>query len=462
MIFRSTAEQSPSVDFATALLTGVPPDGGLYHPESLPPFPSGFLEEIQVGIRRHGPDPVRTGTLVLNHLIGGEGGISLTALERVSREALTFPLPLTRISPSTFLLELFHGPTLAFKDVGARVMAHLLAALEAEHDGRIRTILTATSGDTGGAVASAFEHVPGTRVVVLFPRGRVSREQRIQFTTAGPNVHALAVDGSFDDCQRLAREAFADTALRRRHGLTSANSINVGRLLPQLIYYVHGWAQLPLDAPPPSYAVPSGNLGNLTAGLMARAMGLPAHDFIAATNANRVLVDFLDTGRFSPQPSRPTLSSAMDVGDPSNLRRILALYSAPGDNRPLLDPARLQDTRRHLSRHLSASSWSDEETEACIRRTKADTGRLVDPHTAVGMLALQAARGTNTGQSRPPGIILATAHPAKFRATVEPLIHDSLPLPASLEERLHEPERTRTLESTLPALVRALDDVGTK
>ncbi len=455
MRFTSTGGSGAESDLTTALHSGLAPDGGLYHPTFLPPFPPGFLEEL-------GGDPAKVGGAVLTHLLADEPRLPSSTLDQVTREALDFPLPLRTLGGSwddLWLLELFHGPTLAFKDVGARVMARLLEHLpsragpltsdEGEPGGAPppSTVLTATSGDTGGAVAAAFHGLPGTRVVVLFPREGVSREQRAQFTTLGPGTQALGVEGTFDDCQRLAKAAFQDPDLRTRHALTSANSINVGRLLPQIIYYVHAWRQLPSGSPPPVISVPSGNLGNLTAGIMAQRMGLPVEGFVAACNANDTFPRYLATGRFEPRRGTPTISSAMDVGDPSNLPRLQALLGeAPT-----------------VRRTIRASSWSDEATRDCIRRVYRETGTILDPHTAVGLLALEALDGDEEPAGHQldrgprPRILLATAHPAKFRSEVEPLIGESVPLPPSLADRLELEERITPIGPTLEALKAALE-----
>jgi threonine synthase len=364
------------------------------------------------------------------------------------------------LSDDIAVLELFHGPTLAFKDVGARVMARLLAEVtgpEVEDASGTSapplTILVATSGDTGGAVASAFFGVPGTRVVVLYPEGQVSPRQEAQFTTLGGNTMALRVQGTFDDCQRMVKEAFADPALRKTHRLTSANSINVGRLLPQMIYHVHAWVLADTDRPL-IVSVPSGNFGNLAAGLLAREMGLPIQRFVAATNANDVVPAYLSTGTYTPRPSVRTHSSAMDVGAPSNLERIRALF---GD-----DLARLNDA-------ITASAWSDADTEEATRRIDEAYGYVIDPHGAVGVLAMEkalgealekaAAEGPADSAALPPlGIILGTAHPAKFAEVVEPVLGRTLPLPAALAERMEAQRQFVSVAPTVEALVGALGE----
>ena len=494
MRFRSTRGRSPETDLAGALTRGLAPDGGLYHPVRLPPFPAGFLAEL----RASDPTPADTGAAVLGHLLSGPGGLDRTRVEAAVQEALDFPIPLVPLSMGAgagagavpaggpalpiHVLELFHGPTLAFKDVGARVMARLVGLVASgvggsgpegsgsgdrrtDRDGSL-TILTATSGDTGGAVASAFHGVPGTRVVVLFPLGQVSPRQEAQFSTLGGNTQAVGVHGTFDDCQRMVKEAFRDDDLRTRHRLTSANSINVGRLLPQIAYHVHAWLQLPPSSDPVMVSVPSGNFGNLTAGLMAKRMGLPVTRFVAATNRNDVVPRFLRGGAYEPGASHRTLSSAMDVGDPSNFERIVALYSgralgSPGPEdvagdvegtsaQPAPGP---EAAREALGRDVTASGWSDQETQGAIRRIHGTAGMVVDPHTAVGILALEEALAHLPGAQ---GIVLATAHPAKFAEVVEPLLEGSIPIPRALADRIDAPRQVTEVAPSLTALRKVL------
>jgi threonine synthase len=357
-------------------------------------------------------------------------------LDRVAQRALDFPVPLVELEPGLHLLELFHGPTHAFKDIGARYMAHLMAELDP--GGGTRTVLVATSGDTGSAVAHAFHGLAGYRVVVLFPRSGVSERQRRQMTTLRGNVEALAVAGTFDDCQRLAKEAFRDTDLRERHRLTSANSINIGRLIPQALYYAHAAILLGWDDTPIRFVVPSGNLGNLCGGLLAFACGLPASGFVAAMNANRAFLDFLDAGTVEPRPSIPTYSNAMDVGNPSNLERVRWLYRD--------DPARLR-------RDVTGVTVSDSETAACIADVHARTGYVLDPHTAVGVCAWQRA----AEPARAPSVVLATAHPAKFPDVVEKAIGRELSLPPGIARGMEAEEHMMDVAPKLSALREALD-----
>jgi threonine synthase len=416
----STEGKTPPTPLHEALRRGLAPDGGLYMPESLPRIPPGQLETMR------GRSWEEVATTVAGHLLST--AVDPSALDSLLKKALDFPIPLVPLKDRIYVLELFHGPTLAFKDVGARFMAGLMAYFRLGTDDPV-TVLTATSGDTGGAVAQAFLGRPGIRVVVLFPDGKITPRQERQFSTLGQNVMAVAVQGDFDDCQRLAKAAFQDGGLRESVNLTSANSINVGRLLPQMFYYFQAWAQMPSDvlgtedgraevggptAPEFLFSVPSGNFGNLAAGLMAKGLGLGGARFLASTNVNDGVPRFLETGRFTPRPSVPTLSSAMDVGNPSNLSRILHLYDG---NLP------------SLTDDLVGRSISDEETTVCIRRTYEDFGYVLDPHSAVGLAALEREMEARPGIT---GILLATAHPAKFAEVVEPVLGHTLPIPSQL------------------------------
>lgn len=421
--FVSTRGRTPPTPFSQALLHGLAPDGGLYVPRdmgrfgTLPPPPDATLSD-------HG---VWAGETLL------ADAVSPDTLRAIVSQALDFTAPLVEVADGVHVLELFHGPSLAFKDVGARFMARAMAALDP--GGPVRTVLVATSGDTGGAVAAAFHGLPGYRVVVLFPQGGISERQRRQMSTLGGNVSAVAVEGTFDDCQRLAKGAFADGELREACALTSANSINIGRLIPQTFYYVHAAARLGWDRDDVTYVVPSGNLGNLFAGLLARRAGMPVRGFLAATNRNRGFVDYLESGRTQDAPSVPTVSNAMDVGAPSNLERIRWLYDD--------DVARVRGD-------VTGASVTDPETLDCIRRVHAVTGYLLDPHAAVGWRAMERTRGDRSGVH----VLLATAHPAKFPDVVERATGSPVPLPPLLAERLGEVEHV----VHLPADARALRD----
>lgn len=429
----STEGKSLPADLETAVFRGPAPDGGLYMPARLEPVPRDTLADVDRA------DLPTTALRVLSHVLEGE--LPEAVLRSVVHDALDFPVPLVQVTEDRFVLELFHGPTLAFKDVGARFLARLMVWYLKQGRGEAGapggaavTVLVATSGDTGGAVARAFHGLDGIRVVVLFPAGRVSPRQERQFTTVGDNVRALEVEGSFDDCQRITKEAFASPGLRARHRLTSANSINVGRLLPQITYYFSARAEPSGDGRPPVVSVPSGNFGNLAAGLMAARLGFPATRFVAATNANDVVPTYLEGGPFRPRPSVHTLSTAMDVGDPSNFRRIEHLYG--GD-------------RRALGRDLLGSVHDDDATRACIARVHREHGYVLDPHSAVGWLGLERGLEAHPGRV---GVLLATAHPAKFAETVEPLIGRELPVPEALARDLAGTRRVTRIAPTLEAL----------
>jgi threonine synthase len=423
MRFVSTRGTAEAAGFAEAVSRGLAPDGGLYVPEALPPEP-----DLDALLERPWPD---RSALLVQRWLGDELGAADAA--GLARRAFDFPVPLVPAG-DVWALELFHGPSLAFKDFGARFLAEALGLLRARRAAPDpATVLVATSGDTGGAVARAFWRREGVRVVVLYPAGRVSSLQERQLASLGDNVLALRVRGSFDDCQALAKACFADRALAAELGLTSANSINVARLLAQGLYYFEAVAALRRAgrAPAPAVAVPSGNLGNLCAGLMARRLGLPLAALVAASNANRTFPDYLDSGRYQPRPSVPTLSNAMDVGDPSNWERIRHLFG--GD----------------LAALRSALRWGcadDDATRATLRELQA-AGYLADPHSAVAcrVLGEQAPAGV-------PGVFLATAHPAKFAEVLEPVLGVRVPLPPALAELLARPPRSEAFEGDATAL----------
>ncbi len=415
----STNGGDQSIAYRDALFESMAADGGLYTPRKLDPIPPSILASFS------GADFVAIAKTLARHLLGDE--FDNETLDEIVESALDFPIPLAALADGIHLLELFHGPTLAFKDVGARFMARTMRACN-RADERL-TVLVATSGDTGSAVADAFLGLSNTRIVVLFPDGQVSELQERQFTTLGENVRALAVQGTFDDCQKLAKTAFADGDLRRRAPLTSANSINIGRLLPQIFYYFGAWAQLPPSDRDLVICTPSGNFGNLTAGLMAKRLGLPVNRFVAATNINDVVPEYLASGSYRPRPSKRTISNAMDVGDPSNLTRIIHLYGGDLD---------------HLRRDVAAFSANDEETRRCIREVYDATGRILDPHTAVGRLGL--ARELAECRKPTDAILIATAHPAKFREVVEPVIGAEIELPDRLAVHLEKERQVTTIE----------------
>lgn len=419
MKFKTVLGESPSVSFREALFRGLAPDGSLYIPDHLPRFDRPFLDTLQnTSLHEAGR---RVASLFIDE-------IPHNALDGIVRKAFNFPIPLVRLEEGIYLLELFHGPTLAFKDVGARFMAEALSYFLGQEEREV-TILVATSGDTGSAVAHGFFNVPRIRVFILYPSGKISRLQEQQMTTLGGNIHAVEVDGAFDDCQRLVKQTLGDRKVTESHTLTTANSINVGRLLPQISYYVWGVSQLmksdPSDFSAPLVVVPSGNIGNLTAAVYAKWMGVPIHGFAAAANANNVVPQYLTSGKFTPRASVQTLSNAMDVGNPSNLARLQALYD---------------DDLNRLRKDIDAVSISDQETLHEIRRTFDRTGYLVDPHTAVGIAAARSMMQRDT--DCPPIIVPATAHPAKFPHVIREATGKQAPTHPILEEAMLKPKQS--------------------
>jgi threonine synthase len=425
------------VDFKEATIRGQAPDKGLYFPQSIPAIPKNIIQNINDLSREE----------LAFRVIRPYTGDTLPEpeLRRIVAETIDFDFPLVPVpeagnpinpeanpaDPSSariFSLELFHGPTLAFKDVGARFMSRCLGYFVKDNN-RPVTVLVATSGDTGGAVANGFYDVEGVRVVILYPSGKVSSVQELQLTTLGKNITALEVDGSFDDCQQMVKEAFADQTLQQQLFLTSANSINVARWLPQQFYYFFAWQQWADKSNPPVICVPSGNFGNICAGLLAHQSGLPARHFIAATNANDVIPNFLQTGEFKTKPAKATLSNAMDVANPSNFVRILEIF---------------QKQLPALKQTLSSVSISDEETIAALKELYTNHHYLADPHGAVGWLALQRYLDEHKDAN---GYFLETAHPVKFYDTVEPIIGRQIPLPASVQALLDNQKQSKKIEA---------------
>ena len=424
MRYYSLNRQSASVDFQAATVAGQAPDGGLYFPESIPRFSTDFLRELKTIPR------AEVAYEVIQPYVGAT--IPEKELRRICAETVDFDFPLVPLTDRIAALELFHGPTLAFKDVGARFMSRCLGYFSRQQAAPI-TVLVATSGDTGGAVADGFLGVPGVEVVILYPSGKVSPLQEKQLTTLGQNITALEVRGNFDDCQQLVKQAFPDPVVAQRRQLTSANSINVARWLPQQLYYLFALQQWPHTAPP-VVAVPSGNFGNLCAGLLAHASGLPIGHFIAACNANDAVPNYLRTGAFAARPAVATLSNAMDVGNPSNFGRILELFG-----------------QQHgaLSELVSGATITDAQTQATIRRTHQQTGYLPDPHGAVALLALE---NYLTKHPAAHGFFLETAHPIKFPEVVEPVIGAAVPVPESVRGLLSKPKQSILLEPRYEAL----------
>jgi threonine synthase len=426
MRFYSTRNPEHTVDFATAVSRGLAPDGGLYMPERLPKLdPDWFKRLDRLSFVDIGVEIARPFT---------EGVFSEDELRELIHTVLSFDAPLVDLDDNLAILELFHGPTLAFKDFGARFMAQVFSRI---NRGREITILAATSGDTGSAVAYGFLGIPGIRVVLLYPSGKISRVQEMQMATIGQNVTALEVEGSFDDCQAMVKRAFNDADLQGKVALSSANSINIARLIPQSFYYARALAQVS-DPSEVTFVVPSGNFGNLTAGLFLKHMGAEGIRFVAATNANHVVPDYLSGMAFEPKASVPTLSNAMDVGNPSNFDRIMALY---GKDREAL-------------REDVVGGWaSDEQTLRVMDEVYRESGYVLDPHAAVGVqvwkeLGLKAPRGK--------AIVLGTAHPAKFGEVVEQATGVPVVLPERLAQSLNKPKQSIRIGNEYEEMVEEL------
>ncbi len=424
ILFESTRDKSKKITFEEAAKKGLAPDGGLYLPERIPELSSGFIKSLQ------SKTIAEIGFEVASAFISSE--VSADQLENILVEALDFEAPLIGLDNDIYVLELFHGPTLAFKDYGARFMARLLSELDDRREEDL-IVLVATSGDTGGAVAHGFYGVPGTQVCLLYPEGKVSKVQEQQMSTLGKNVTAIEVNGTFDHCQKLVKAAFSDSGLNKQLRLSSANSINIARLLPQSFYYYSAYGQLAGNSEngvQPVFSVPSGNFGNLTAGILAMKMGLPVSRFLAATNINDVVPEYLRTGTYKPRPSEATISNAMDVGRPSNFERIWKLFNG---------------SYEEIKKWIYGSSVSDFETMECIGRIYERDGYIADPHTATGILAVENYR-LETG-SKNPAIVFSTAHPAKFSDVVEKVTGINLETPERLAACLDKKKLTRGMNA---------------
>lgn len=422
MKWYSTNKKSLRVSLREAVLEGMPLDGGLYMPEVIPLVSKEWLETIQ------GRSYQEIAFDLSKRFFDQE--IHERDLRTIVEDAFTFSSPMVSLQKGMSILELFHGPTLSFKDFGARFMARLVSHFLQEERREVY-VLVATSGDTGSAVAHGFWKVPGVRVCVLYPKGKVSKLQELQMATMGENVVALEMEGSFDDCQRLVKQAFSDGSLRKEFLLTSANSINIARLIPQTFYYFYAYSQIEEFCRPLVVSVPSGNFGNLVAGLLAKKMGLPIDFFVAATNSNDVVPQYFLTGHFQAKPSKATLSNAMDVGNPSNFGRMMDLY---------------ESNLEALKKEIFTVSINDEETKQEIHRFYQENSYLLDPHTAVSLLGLRRAMEKNSWREG-TGIALSTAHPAKFADVVEPLIGKAIELPPSLQEVSEKKKLSQTMSS---------------
>lgn len=411
MNFISTRNNKKEYSFSEAVIKGLAEDGGLFFPKSIPKLPKEFFERIEE----------KSFTQIANevsHLF--IDNIPADKLNSIIDEAINFPAPVIKLSDDISILELFHGNTLAFKDFGARFLAGVLSFYLKEENKKC-TILVATSGDTGSAVASGFFNKDNIDVVILYPSGKVSTIQEQQLSTFNNNIFAFEVEGTFDDCQHLVKTAFQDKELNRDHFLTSANSINIGRLIPQSFYYFNAWKQTKKYSKDIIFVVPSGNLGNLTSGLIAKQMGLPVSYFVSALNRNDVFKKFLDTGDFNPVPSIRTVSNAMDVGNPSNLERIRYMFN---------------NNIAQLNNNIHSYTFDDNETKNAIRQAYSEYSYILDPHGAVGYLAAQKDKNQTPNKSH--YIVLETAHPAKFSEESEPSVSNKIIIPPSLEEFLHK------------------------
>lgn len=420
MMLYSTSDKEMRVGLREAVLNGLAADGGLFMPVEIPTLSASFLKGLPELSFREIAEAIAT--------LWMADDIPQKDLKEIIERSMTFDAPLVQLSEGLYVLELFHGPTLSFKDFGARFMACVMAYFNRGEDTELN-ILTATSGDTGSAVAEGFLKVPGINVWILYPSGQVSKIQEMQLATIGANITAIEVEGSFDDCQRLVKKAFNDAGLKKHLRLTSANSINIARLIPQSFYYFRAVSQLRKSEDPIVFSVPSGNFGNLTAGLFAKKLGLPIHRFVAATNRNAIVPDYLRTGIFEPRSSVSTISNAMDVGNPSNFARIFDLFDGDLDQ---------------IRRELYGVSCSDEETKEGLRSLYRSFGYIGDPHGAVAYLGL---REYAKEEGKITGVFLETAHPAKFIESVEPVIGEKIIIPESIQRSLSRDKLSVSLEN---------------
>jgi threonine synthase len=418
MKYYSLNNPNQIVNFATATIQGQAPDKGLYFPETIPTLPKGFIEALPTLSKEE------IGVTVMQPFVGDS--LPKAQLASIVAETINFPFPLKSISNNIASLELYHGPTLAFKDVGARFMSRCLGYFNSNNKAKV-TVLVATSGDTGGAVANGFLGVEGVEVIILYPSKKVSAIQELQLTTLGQNITALEIEGTFDDCQAIVKNAFVDADFSPKYTLTSANSINVARWLPQQLYYFFA-AQQWIENEPPVICVPSGNFGNICAGIIAYLQGLPVQHFLAATNANNVVPQYMHTQQYTAKPAVATISNAMDVGNPSNFVRIVQLF---------------QQQFSSLQQMFSSVAVSDEITKQTIQKVYNTYGYTLDPHGAVAYYALE--------QMGSKGYITETAHPIKFPEVVEEMIGTKLNIPASVQHLLHATKQSIVLPNTYDA-----------
>ncbi|MEN8124833.1 MAG: threonine synthase [Bacteroidota bacterium] len=420
MNYYSLHHKTPNVTFQEAVIKGIAPDKGLYFPDKIDPLPKEFFDNID----KYSKNEIAF--RLISQFVGDE--IPETDLKEIIADTLNFDFPLVEIEKDIFSLELFHGPTMAFKDVGARFMARCLSYFNKGTTNEV-TVLVATSGDTGGAVASGFLNVKGVNVVILYPSGKVSDVQEKQLTTLGKNIKALEVKGTFDDCQRMVKNAFLDEDITNKIQLTSANSINVARWLPQMFYFAFAYQQLKQKNKALVFSIPSGNFGNICAGMMAQQLGLPIQHFIAATNINRVVPNYMISGNYIPLKSKQTISNAMDVGDPSNFIRILEIY---------------KNDLKTLRKHLSSYSFTDDETKKAMLEIYNNSSYITDPHGAVGYLGLKKYLADQPDYL---GIFLETAHPVKFLDVVEPVIDRVIEYPEQIEIVINKSKEATFIET---------------
>ena len=433
MKYYSTNKQAPVADLQEAVVKGLASDKGLFMPESIKPLPKEFFDQIETMSFQE------ISYRVADAFFGED--IPAETLKKIVYDTLSFDVPLVNVTEEIYSLELFHGPTLAFKDVGGRFMARLLGYFIKKQGQKDVNVLVATSGDTGSAVANGFLGVEGIHVYVLYPKGKVSEIQEKQFTTLGQNITAIEVDGTFDDCQALVKSAFMDKELNAHLSLTSANSINVARFLPQSFYYFYAYAQLKKlgKADNVVVCVPSGNFGNITAGLFGKRMGLPISRFIASNNKNDIFYQYLKTGKYNPQPSVATIANAMDVGDPRNFARVLDLYGG---------------SHEAIVKEVSGATYTDEQISETVQWVYNKTHYLLDPHGACGYRAL--SENLKPGET---GVFLETAHPAKFLETVEKIIGEKVDIPAKLQAFMHGEKKTVPMEKDFASFKQYLMNV---
>ena len=421
MQYYSLNGKAPNAGLEEAVVRGIAPDKGLYFPESITALPESFFQNIENLSNNE------IAFEAIKQFVGNV--IPDDKLKEIIADVLSFDFPLVELEENIATLELFHGPTMAFKDVGARFMARCLGYFsEQKAKKEPVTVLVATSGDTGGAVARGFLNVEGVDVVILYPTGKVSDIQEKQLTTLGANITALEVDGVFDDCQRMVKTAFLDEEITSKRKLTSANSINIARWLPQLFYFLFAYKQAKIKGKELVFSVPSGNFGNICAGIVAHKLGMPVKQFIASVNSNDIVPEYLKTGKYEPKPSVATISNAMDVGDPSNFIRIQKLFN---------------DDIEALSQKLSSYSFTDSETKEAMKKIYEETGYIADPHGAVGYLGLKEYLKNRTNVY---GIFLETAHPVKFLPVVKEVITEEIEIPAQIQEVMHREKKAVSIK----------------